>query len=117
IKALPRKQTNNLPQLEPVAKHRVTELENAASLKLALPPTVRDTIIDKLLQSVSSALVLLHTVTEGSLSGEIRRAVLTKGTTAADPQVADLFERFLPEEQRVKTLGTDINPGAILALK
>src|SRR5207244_4146182 len=34
-----------------------------------------------------------------------------------EPQVQDLFERFLPDDQRVKRLGSAIKPEQILSLK
>ena len=33
-----------------------------------------------------------------------------------NPAIRDLFERFIPEEQRIKRLGSDIKPAEILAL-
>jgi putative heme-binding domain-containing protein len=53
---------------------------------------------------------------EGSLDAETRQAIISKGIKALDRPVADLFESFIPEQQRVKTLGSEINPQAILAL-
>ena len=42
--------------------------------------------------------------------------VIGRGTAHPDPISRDLFERFVPEDQRVKRLGTVIKPDAILAL-
>ncbi|MCI0539536.1 MAG: PQQ-dependent sugar dehydrogenase, partial [Verrucomicrobiales bacterium] len=76
IQNLPRKQTNDPTEIERLAKIRSTQFADAAQLKFALPATERDRIIDKLLESVSSALVLLQAVTEGSLGAETRNAVV-----------------------------------------
>src|SRR5256714_8438930 len=43
--------------------------------------------------------------------------VIGRGTSHTNALVRDLFERFVPEERRVKRLGSDIKPGEILALK
>jgi putative heme-binding domain-containing protein len=36
---------------------------------------------------------------------------------SSEPQIRDLFERFVPADQRVKRLGTMIKPATLLALK
>jgi putative heme-binding domain-containing protein len=73
--------------------------------------------IGKLLANPSSALVLAEAVGEGRIPESVRPQVVKAATTSLDPQVRDLFERFLPEEQRVKRLGTAIKPEQILRLK
>ena len=40
----------------------------------------------------------------------------TAGPRSADPAIRDLFERFVPEERRVKRLGSAVRPAEILAL-
>jgi putative heme-binding domain-containing protein len=82
-----------------------------------VPAAERTAVIDRLLSSTSSALVLAEALGEGRLSTAARTAVLAAATTKADPQVRDLFERFVPDEQRVKRLGNVIKPEQILALK
>jgi putative heme-binding domain-containing protein len=42
---------------------------------------------------------------------------ITKGSALTEPLRRDLFERFLPESQRRKVLGTDIKPATLLAIK
>src|SRR5207253_9230660 len=42
---------------------------------------------------------------------------LAAAVARTDPQVRDLFERFLPDDQRVQRLGSVIKPEQILALK
>src|SRR5262249_9078519 len=51
------------------------------------------------------------------LVGVPRAVVVAKGTSHPNPLVRDLFERFVPDDQRVKTLGPDIKPDSILTLK
>jgi putative heme-binding domain-containing protein len=43
--------------------------------------------------------------------------VLTAALARPESQVRDLFERFVPDEQRVKRLGAAVKPEQILALK
>ena len=51
-----------------------------------------------------------------SLADDREAAAIDRGCAHADPAIRDLFERFVPEEQRVKRLGSAIKPAAILAL-
>jgi putative heme-binding domain-containing protein len=73
--------------------------------------------IDGLLRGPASALVLLRAIDERRFSPTIRAQALAAATTSADIQVRDLFERFLPDDQRVKRLGNVIDPRQLLSLK
>ncbi|MGZ0166389.1 MAG: PQQ-dependent sugar dehydrogenase [Planctomycetales bacterium] len=76
--------------------------------------------IDRLLSSTSGALLLASEVRDASaegISSEVRRAVIAKGTSLDDVVVRDLFEAFVPEVARTKTLGSTINGSDLLALK
>jgi putative heme-binding domain-containing protein len=44
-------------------------------------------------------------------------AMVAAGSASTQPAIRDLFERFLPEDQRVKRLGSVIDPQAILATR
>ena len=55
-------------------------------------------------------------VIDGSLKGEARDQVIARGAALADPMQRELFERFLPESQRRKVLGPDIQADALLAM-
>jgi putative heme-binding domain-containing protein len=79
-------------------------------------PKERSAIIQKLLSSTSSALLLAKMLAEKRIPDVVRADVL-RAVASTDPQVRDLFERFLPDEQRVKRLGTMIRPEQILSLK
>jgi len=46
----------------------------------------------------------------------VRKIAIDRGVAHADPAVRDLFERFVPEERRVKRLGSAVRAGEILAL-
>ena len=73
--------------------------------------------IDRLLSSAGSALMLAEAVGEGRLPAFVRAQVLAAALAHGDSQVRDLFERFVPEEQRLKRLGSVVRPERILALK
>ncbi len=47
----------------------------------------------------------------------VAKSLIDAGNAHPDPLIRDLFERFLPEEQREKRLGTAIHAADILALK
>ena len=77
----------------------------------------RSESIHRLLTSTSSALLLAHALGEGRLPASVRDEVLAATMKLSDATVRDLFERFLPDEQRVKRLGSVIKPEHLLALK
>lgn len=81
---------------------------------LALLKEGKTAPLDSLLSTSSGALGVLLALIDGSLSSEIRTQVIAKGSTLADATRRDLFERFLPESQRRKTLGLTFNPEVVL---
>lgn len=98
---------------------RLRDEERAALDALAAVEEVGDsaaTAIDRLLISPSGALQLLAAIEAGRLAKPVEELAISRGTAHADPVIRDLFERFVPEEQRVKRLGTVIKPDAILAM-
>jgi uncharacterized repeat protein (TIGR03806 family) len=76
------------------------------------------TAIERLLSSTSGALLLAGSLrgNAGKLPADVRNAVIAEGTARTDPLVRDLFEAFLPESARTKTLGSTINGSDLLAL-
>jgi putative heme-binding domain-containing protein len=73
--------------------------------------------IDPFLASPTMALRLTPALAEESFSDQVRTAIVAKAMTSEQPEVRDLFERFLPEEKRVKRLGAIVKPEEILAIK
>ena len=51
------------------------------------------------------------------LSPAIQKNSIARGVAHPDPQVRDLFEPFIPEDQRIRRLGNSINPAEILVLR
>ncbi len=77
----------------------------------------RAAAISRLLSGTSSALLLSEALAENRLPASVRAQVVTAALAVSDGQVRDLFERFVPDEQRVKRLGSVIRPEQILSRK
>jgi mono/diheme cytochrome c family protein len=73
--------------------------------------------LDDLLATSSGTLSVALAVIDGTLRGDARQQAIAKGSALSDPLRRDLFERFLPESQRRKVLGPDIQPASILSVK
>jgi uncharacterized repeat protein (TIGR03806 family) len=72
--------------------------------------------VDPLLTSTSSALRLAHALANESFPAAVRDAAIARAVRSETVEIRDLFERFLPEERRVKRLGNIVRPEQILAL-
>ena len=75
----------------------------------------RQASIDQLLSTTPGALLLARATQNDKLSYEVRDTVV-RAAVQGDPHIRNLFERFLPEQQRTKRLGRSVDPSAILAL-
>jgi putative heme-binding domain-containing protein len=73
--------------------------------------------IDQLLSSTSGALMLAQSLADNHIPEPARGQVLASVGKRSEPQIRDLFERFLPEDQRIKRLGSAIRSEQILSLK
>ncbi|MBQ16508.1 MAG: hypothetical protein CMJ65_05235 [Planctomycetaceae bacterium] len=89
----------------------VRQLERGAK---AIPQVM----LSRALASTSTALHLQQRLDAAGnrFAAETRRAIVKAGVTHDDITIRDLFERFIPEEQRVKRLGRVIRPESLLAL-
>lgn len=76
----------------------------------------RGKLTEELLSSPSRAMLLALAMRQERLPDSIRRLVIDRATIGADPAVRDLFEEFVPDEQRVQRLGDSINGADILKL-
>lgn len=72
--------------------------------------------IDRLLGSTSGALRLLYALDYRTTLPTTKQLAIELGSKHSDVQIRDLFEHFLPEQQRTKRLGTAIDPQEILRL-
>lgn len=77
----------------------------------------RTEIIQRLLSSTGGALMLVQAMDEQRFSASVRSQVVMAATARPEPQIRDLFERFVPDSQRVKRLGSVIKPALVLAAK
>jgi len=68
--------------------------------------------VDKLISSTSRALAL----SRAKLPAEVWTNVLAAVKDRAPVEVRDVFERFIPESERIKRLGDAVDPMEILAL-
>ena len=110
----------HLPSSEVTTKAKHSELASASkSLKIAEHGSTKQQgkAIRRLLSNTRGAFILSRLVaTEPSL-GKIREQAVALAMDHPDPNVRDLFERFLPVDQRTKRLGNVINLASILKLK
>jgi putative heme-binding domain-containing protein len=87
----------------------------AASWKV--PSRERTDAINRLLSSTSSALLLAQAIADNRIPEGVRPQILAAAMARPESQVRDLFERFIPDDQRIKRLGSLIKPEQILSLK
>lgn len=87
-----------------------------AAERAAVRAKERRTVIADLLNTTSRALKLAHALERGELPPATRDAVILAGAERPEPQIRDLFERFLPVEKRIRRLGAAFTPGDILDL-
>jgi putative heme-binding domain-containing protein len=88
-----------------------------ASLNGASSAESREQRIGELLGNTQTALEVLEAVDENRLDADVRDQIIELASASSEAQVRDLFERFLPEEQRIQRLGNVIRPQTILALE
>ena len=77
----------------------------------------RSAAIRRLTSSTRGALLLLGWLDRGGASESVRREVAAVARANPAVEVRDLFERFIPEGERVRRLGDVVNRSAILALR
>jgi putative heme-binding domain-containing protein len=78
-------------------------------------PEDRKAAIDALLATPAGALMLQEAWDTGRLPAFVRPQVLAAAITR-DPAIRDLFERYVPDAQKVKRLGSVIRPEGLLAV-
>ncbi|MBO12006.1 MAG: hypothetical protein CMJ68_14725 [Planctomycetaceae bacterium] len=108
----------------PVARftpaQRHTRLESRATVRAleSAGEKISQDLLARALRSTSTALHLQHRLdTAGSrFSQQARRQIVTAAVASEDVTTRDLFERFIPEEQRVQRLGRNVKPAALLAI-
>jgi uncharacterized repeat protein (TIGR03806 family) len=82
-----------------------------------LSPAAQAAAIGRLTSSTRGSLLLLGMFDRGQGTPALRREVIAVARKSPLVEVRDLFERFVPEEERVKRLGDVVDRTAILALR
>jgi uncharacterized repeat protein (TIGR03806 family) len=104
------------------AAHQLAATNKAAlkSLSATADPNspIARAAMDRLLSSTSGALLLADSLRKGDtdLSEGVSITAVGKGAALNDAVVRDLFEAFVPENLRTKTLGSAIDVRDLLAL-
>ena len=78
--------------------------------------SVRSTLAE-MLNSTSSSLALAQAIADGKLADNVAQSTIELAKSHEKSTIRDLFERFLPEEERKERLGVNIDARAILAIK
>lgn len=71
---------------------------------------------DALLSTTRGGMRLLDAIDRTDWPAELKTTLARRGAAQTDPQVRDLFERFLPANERVQRLGTAVRADQLLAL-
>ncbi len=88
----------------------------AYTLLIEGPDTGREDAIHALSGSTRGALALLSVLEKAPTGDGLRNDLLAVVAQHPQAEVRDLFERFLPADQRVQRLGTVVNADNLLAL-
>ncbi|MCH7988194.1 MAG: PQQ-dependent sugar dehydrogenase [Planctomycetes bacterium] len=99
---------NNLPAADAAA---IKVIHHAKSSK------ARADAIRRLTSSTRGAFSLLRLKDRGNLPEAVHREIVSLTKNHAQTEVRDLFERFLPESERTKRLGSVVNQAEILGLE
>jgi len=76
----------------------------------------RRAVIQELTSTTRGAFALAQAVEAGEITGSTRDEVLAVAAEHAQPEVRDLFERFVPASQRVHRLGESVDVDQLLAM-
>ncbi|GIW79506.1 MAG: hypothetical protein KatS3mg105_1313 [Gemmatales bacterium] len=82
-----------------------------------LSPKQVDDGIDRLLATTSGALMLMEAVADKSVAESTRKRIIERANRNTPPQIRDLFERFLPPNERRQLLGAVVKLDDILRLR
>ncbi|MFN0195575.1 MAG: PQQ-dependent sugar dehydrogenase [Planctomycetaceae bacterium] len=77
----------------------------------------RTAAIGELLSSMRGAFVLAKSVSDEKLPDDVKKLAIAVGIASREPNVRDLFERFIPEEQRTKLIGDIVDFDALMTMK
>jgi putative heme-binding domain-containing protein len=105
------------PARSQLAEQRKREEGALASLQSqSAPHATHEPALGHLLGSTSGSMRLAKAVDERKLHPTVESKAIATASVHPSPAVRDLFERFLPEEQRVRRLGATIDINRLLAM-
>jgi uncharacterized repeat protein (TIGR03806 family) len=93
-----------------------TIIARTQNTTLDIDQSEKEKTVDDSLKLTSLALQLAYILGATNVEPRFRELAIERATKSETPEIRDLFERFLPEEQRVKRLGSVVKPEQILAL-
>lgn len=108
---------SSLDAVPPTIAQQRANAESALSLlQNAEQPDASEQSIETLLASPMGALRLVRAIQRRELSAEIQAVATEKAAAQDDVGIRDLFEQFLPADQRARRLGAVVHPDQILSL-
>ncbi|MCA9140026.1 MAG: PQQ-dependent sugar dehydrogenase [Planctomycetales bacterium] len=87
-------------------RHQILSLQQSES---------PDQILAEMLGTPGGALALSFACAENKFNDQLQNLIIRRGVGHEDSLVRDLFEQYLPEDQRVKRLGPTVDEQALLA--
>jgi len=93
--------------------------DNSALLASLLTSSseARQSAIQQLTSTTRGAMELMLWVQHSEATHELRQEVVALASQSTQPEVRDLFERFIPASKRAKRLGTAVNSAELLAME
>lgn len=86
-------------------------------LRLSKFNGMKDHEIESALSTIEGAMILSIACSGEINNPALQRAIVKRGASHTNATTRDLFEHFLPENERTPRLGTNIDENAILAMK
>ncbi|MGD9856984.1 MAG: PQQ-dependent sugar dehydrogenase, partial [Planctomycetaceae bacterium] len=104
-----------LPPPDGAAARPQEAAEVDALAELSQEHGAAEAALDRLLASPAGALRLVLAIDDDVLSIPARTQAVERGAAHPQPEIRDLFERFLPEAQRTRRLGTVVRVAELLS--
>lgn len=107
-----------LPPAEGQGIHEAQTEQHARALAAILTGSAdeRAAAIQAMTSTTRSAFALARRLDAGEISADARAEILAVAAQHPQPEVRDLFERFVPPSERVQRLGNTVDPDQLLAM-
>lgn len=116
IDQMPDNQTASETVAAALSEQRDSEASALKTLQATVSNDSSDQSIDTLLASPTGAMRLIRALHRGDLSADVRSLAILKGAKHENDSVRDLFETFLPLDQRPRRLGSIVHLDQVLSL-